>query len=166
MSYLRYSIAAALLSALLSACENYDFKVNEKVVYSPTPLFTDFTTDDTALQSCLEQAITDQAVRAANQLEALNCSHAGIAKLEGLSVFTGIRILKLSSNEIRNLVDLGMISTLEIIHLDNNRVIDPVPLYQLNALRYLDLSGNPELQCPDRGAFLQVETLALPDHCL
>lgn len=154
-----------LLLLLLAACENYDFKVNERVVYSPAPLFSDFDAPDEALRGCLEQAIADAGVRAAGQLSSLNCSHAGIEDLSGMGSFPAVVMLKLSSNNIRNLVELGAITQLQELHLDNNRVVDPVPLYELPALRYLDLSGNPQLQCPANAAFLRVETIILPEHC-
>jgi Leucine-rich repeat (LRR) protein len=150
---------------LLAACENYDFKVNERVVYSPAPLFSDFEATDPALRACLEQAIADNGVRGAAQLDSLNCSHAGIETLDGLSVFSGLKTLKLSSNNIRNLVELGPATLLQELYLDNNQVVDPVPLYQLGSLRFIDLSGNPALQCPTAGAFAQVATVILPDHC-
>lgn len=165
MSHRLVPVLSCLALALLTACENYDFKVNERVVYSPTPLFKDYDVPDEALRICLEQAIIDNAVRSAGQLPTLNCSHAGIEALDGLSTFTGIRTLKLSSNNIRNLVELGSLTVLEELYLDNNQVVDPVPLYQLPALRLLDLSGNPALQCPGEGAFAQLETVTLPSHC-
>ena len=153
----------ALLS--LAACGNYDFTVNEKVVYTPRPLFADFEVPDDALRACLEQAITDGRVTAARELSTLNCSHAGIASLEGLGVFTGISRLKLSSNRIRNLGELARLTVLEELFLDDNQVVDPVPLYELPALYRLDLSGNPGLRCPAGGALLRVEQLELPAHC-
>jgi Leucine-rich repeat (LRR) protein len=149
----------------LTACESYDFKVNDKVVYSPPPLFTNFEAPDAALHTCLEQAIIDDTVSAADQLSNLNCSHAGIEDLGGLSTFTAMTTLRLSSNQVRNLVEVGAISTLEELYLDNNLVIDPVPLYQLQALHFVDLSGNPKLQCPSREGFARVETVILPAHC-
>lgn len=155
----------ALLLLLLPACENYDFKVNERVVYSPHPLFTDFDVPDQALRDCLEQAIVDLVVTAASRLNSLNCSHAGIADLSGLSTFTGLSTLKLSSNNILNLVELEKLTSLQVLFLDNNQVVDPVPLYQLPALRELDLSGNPDLQCPSRNGFVRVESVRLPTHC-
>ncbi len=164
MSYVN-SFAVLLLLIVLAACESYDFTINEKVVYSPAPLFADFDIPDTALRECLEQAIEDNTITTASQLSTLNCSHAGITNLQGLSVFSGLTSIRLSSNSLRNLVELGAIILLEVIQLDSNRIVDPVPLYQLPALRYLDLSGNPDLQCPAAGAFLQVEDLTLPEHC-
>ncbi|MDH3992296.1 MAG: hypothetical protein OEV47_05270 [Gammaproteobacteria bacterium] len=150
---------------LLSGCESYDFTVNDKVVYTPQPLFKDFDTPDPALRACLEQAIADNKVTSASQLAALNCSHAGIGDLTGLASFTGLKFLRLSSNKVRNLVEIGAISGLEELYLDDNQIIDPVPLYPLPALRLLDLSGNSGLQCPRRDGLARVETVVLPRHC-
>lgn len=165
MPHRPFSGMCCLALTLLAACESYDFKVNDKVVYSPHPLLQDFETPDPALRGCLEQAIVDGAVRTFEQLTSLNCSHAGIEDVDGLSRFTRINTLKLSSNNVRNLVEIASISSLEELHLDNNQVIDPVPLYQLSNLRFIDLSDNANLQCPTRGAFAQVETVILPRHC-
>jgi len=150
---------------LLSGCESYDFKVNDKVVYTPQALFRDFEAPDPALRACLEQAIDDGKITSASQLSALNCSHAGIEDLAGLASFPALKFLRLSSNNVRNLVEIGSISALEELYLDDNQVIDPVPLYPLPALRLLDLSGNSGLQCPRRGSFERVETVVLPRHC-
>jgi len=154
-----------LLLGLLSACGEYDIKLNERVVYSPEPLFSDFETADPALQECLEQAIADNVVAHASQLTSLNCSHAAISDLQGLEVFTGLAQLKLSSNTIRNLAPVSALTVLEELYLDSNKVIDPVPLYQLPSLRLLDLSDNPGLQCPDSNGFLRIESVTLPSHC-
>jgi Leucine-rich repeat (LRR) protein len=154
-----------VLFIALTACESYDFKVNDKVVYTPPPLFKDFDAPDAALRTCLEQAIIDDTVSAADQLSSLNCSHAGIEDLDGLSTFSAMKTLHLSSNQVRNLVEVGSISSLEELYLDNNLVIDPVPLYSLQNLHFIDLSGNPKLQCPRQEGFARVKTVILPAHC-
>ena len=151
---------------LLSACESYDFKVNDTVVYSPHPLFNDFDVPDEALRDCLEQTIMDGKIATAGQLTTFSCSHAGVKELTGLSSFPGLKTLKLSSNNIRNLVEISSIVSLEELYLDNNKVIDPVPLYQLSSLNTLDLSGNPDLQCPDKAGLQHIEIVVLPSHCL
>lgn len=156
-------VSAAII--LLCACQGYDFRVNDKIVYSPTPLFSDFTTEDEALTGCLEQAINDGAITAADQLIALDCSFAGIENLEGLSTFTSLIALRLSANKVRNLLEISKLVTLEQLYLDDNQIIDPVPLYPLRALLYVDLSSNPALQCPSKGVFEHVETVLLPQHC-
>jgi Leucine-rich repeat (LRR) protein len=162
--HLSFSVVL-LLCLLLGACQGYDFKVNEKVVYAPKPLFRDYTTPDPGLSSCLGQAISDGTITEARQLTTLDCSFAGIENLDGLSVFSGLVTLRLSSNKIRNLVELNNIVTLETLHLDNNLIIDPVPLDQLASLREVDLSGNPALQCPRPGSLAQVTNVVLPQHC-
>jgi Leucine-rich repeat (LRR) protein len=150
---------------ILSACQEYDFKVNDKIVYTPTPLFRDYAIPDTGLNDCVNQAINDGTVTTAPQLMSLDCSFAGIESVEGLAIFTGLKALRLSANQIRNLVELSKITTLEAVYLDDNKIIDPVPLYGLVGLRDLDLSGNSNLQCPKPGSLTQVASTILPQHC-
>ena len=158
-----YLIAFPLL-LILGACQDVDFKVNDTIVYSPA-LFRDFHAPDAALSNCLKQTIRDNSIAQAQLLTTLDCSHAGIEDLEGLSTFTSLRALRLSGNKVRNLVELNRIVTLEELYLDQNAIIDPVPLNQLPALRHLDLSGNPALQCPRPGSLDHVPTVILPEHC-
>lgn len=154
-----------LLMVAVAGCSDLDFKINDKTVYTPRPLFTDFEVTDAALEACLEQAIIDQKATLANELLTLNCSHAEITDLSGLEVFTGLTQLKLSANQIRNLASLVSLSSLESLYLDDNQIVDPVPLYGLLSLDTLDLSGNPSLQCPSSSALLRLEEVTLPEHC-
>ena len=156
---------ALLLCLFLSACQNYDVTVNDRLVYGPVKPFNDFEVPDAALQQCLTQRIVDEEVSDPLDLRILNCSSAGIASLEGLGLFAALQQLKFSDNRIRNLVEIGQLHELEVIWLDGNDVIDPVPLQQLRKLRQIDLSGNTDLQCPRPGAFSDVDTLTLPEHC-
>jgi len=149
----------------IAGCETYDVTVNERLVYTPKPLFTDYTIDDNALTDCVDQAIIDAKATSAGQLTTLNCSQSTISSLAGLSTFTGLTRLKLSSNSIRNLLELQPLKNLQELYLDNNVVVDPVPLYDLTQLRVLDLSGNAALQCPATAAMLGIENLKLPTHC-
>ncbi len=150
---------------LLSACQGYDVTLNERVVYSPPPLFRAFDITDDALRACVQQVIEDESITRAGQLESLNCSNAGIESIEGLQVFSGLTRVRLSDNRIRNLLALGELQQLQQLYLSNNRVVDPVPLYALEKLTTLDLDTNPALQCPAPGALSQVEQLSLPAHC-
>jgi Leucine-rich repeat (LRR) protein len=149
----------------LCACQGYDVKVNDKVVYTPTPLFSDFAIADPGLKSCLERAINDGVITAPDQLTNLDCSFAGIETLDGLATFTGLKTLRLSANKVRNLVELNKIITLEQVFLDDNQIVDSAPLYPLSALRKVDLSGNSALQCPKSGRFVKSVTVILPQHC-
>jgi hypothetical protein len=156
-------ISASLI--WLTACGSYDFTVNDKVIYTPDPLFAEFDVPDKALRACIVDAINDNKVTAANELSRLTCADAGIANLAGLSTFTEIEQLILSSNSIVDISELASLTVLQVLYLDNNRVVDAVPLYQLPALHRVDLSGNPGLLCPQSGSLLRVETVILPDHC-
>lgn len=154
-----------LFAGLLGACGNYDLTVNDRVVYTPEPLFTQFDVADTALRKCIRKAIEDEHVTAAGQLRAISCTGAGVADLQGLATFTQIERLDLSSNSIGDISELGALTVLQALYLDHNRVVDAMPLYQLPALHTLDLSANPDLRCPASGSLVWVESLTLPRHC-
>ena len=158
-------LCLAVLSLALAGCQGYDVKINERVVYSPAPLFTDFEVNDPALLACLEETIQHDTITRVEQLKTLNCSNAGIATLEGLATFAALTELRLSSNKIRNLVELHTLIRLRALYLDNNVVVDPVPLYALSNLVELDLSANGTLQCPKDNALDHITTLVLPQHC-
>lgn len=150
---------------LITACGSYDFTVNNRVVYTPDPLFTDFSVADKALRECLRDAINDQKASNANELSSLSCSQAGIETLAGLSTFTELEQLTLSSNNIVDISELAALTVLQVLYLDNNQIIDAVPLYQLPTLRLVDLSSNPHLLCPTSGGLLRVSEVTLPSHC-
>ena len=154
-----------LTLSLLTGCGSYDLKVNERVVFTPKPLFTDYEIADTALNDCVEQAIVDNKITSAPQLLVLNCSHAGIRSLAGIETFTGLNQLKLSSNQFADLSHIAPLSSLEDLYLDNNQIVNPTPLYDLLSLRMVDLNGNSSLRCPTSNALLRVEEVRLPRHC-
>lgn len=154
-----------LLVALATGCSDFDYKVNDRVVFSARPPFTDFDIPDEALRNCVEQAIANDRVTAAAQLQQLDCAGAGVGNLEGLSTFTGLTRLNLSANAIRQLVELSALSTVQVLDLSDNDIVDPVPLYELPALQELNLAGNPGLQCPGAAVFATVEKVHLPPHC-
>lgn len=156
----------SLLLLLLGACGNYDFSINDRVVYTPRPLFTDFDIPDPGLRKCIQEAINDNLVTSASGLAGISCASAGISSLAGLSTFTQIEQLTLSANSINDISELESLTVLQVLYLDNNQVVDAVPLYQLPALRLVDLRGNPGLRCPASGSLLRVESIALPRHCL
>ncbi|MFT6957642.1 MAG: Leucine-rich repeat (LRR) protein [Halieaceae bacterium] len=162
---LRSNWPIILILLLLTGCGAYDFTVNERVVFTPKPLFTDYEIADTALNDCIKQAIVDKKITSAAQLSVLNCSHAGISSLAGIETFTGLSQLKLSSNQFADLSHLAPLSSLEDVYLDNNEIINPTPLFDLMLLRQVDLGGNSSLRCPTSSALLRVEQVRLPRHC-
>ena len=151
-----------------SGCSNlkkYDVTFNERPMYSPQVLFSDYRIDDDALSICIEQAIKDFDVYSASGLEILNCSDAGIKSLLGLSQFKKLKRLKLSGNNIRNLVELSVMHDLIDVQLDGNQVVDSVPMTLLPRLKQVNLSRNPALQCDGLGKFSTDINITLPEHC-
>ena len=149
----------------VAACGNYDITVNERKVYTPAPLFSDFNLADPALQQCVKQAVIDQKVTAASGLKILNCSHAGVGSLAGLEIFTGLSHLRLSSNAIVDLAPLSSMSSLVTLQLDQNQIRDTAPLLELRSLQELNLLGNSQLLCPSGQSFTALEVLSLPKQC-
>ncbi len=137
-------ITVVLLVPVLTSCRNYLFTVNEREVYAPPRVFTDYRVVDAALGACLAQTLTDLKITRPGQLTRLVCTHANIADLSGLEVFTSLAQLNLA----------------------HNRLTDIRPLLYLNNLTGVDLSGNPGLVCAD-ALLLQAHTeqLQLPSHC-
>lgn len=160
-----HRLLLVLVFTAIAGCAEYGFTINDKVVYNPEPLFSDFDVADPALQTCLSQAIADAKASSASALQTLNCSHADIASLDGLEMFTGIRQLKLTANRIESIAPLAQLTALEAVYLENNRITDAVPLYHLPALAFVDLTGNAGLACPEQAALVGVETVLLPRQC-
>jgi Leucine-rich repeat (LRR) protein len=158
-------VPAAMLA--LSACADYQFTVNERIVYTPAPPYRDFDIPDDALRACLQQTIADGSITAAEQLTELNCSHAGVAGLDGLQTFPRLVRLKLSSNVIEDLSPLADMSALRELYLDGNRLRDLAPLRGLPELEYLDLRANERLACPQLDFFRSQPRLQMepPRHC-
>jgi len=158
-------LLSAVVVLLITGCQQYDVTINDKLVYEPKRLFRDYNITDSALAACVTQAIIDEHVTEAIGLAQLNCSNAGVRSLDGLAIFSRLKGLKLSDNQIRNLVELSNLVQLETLILNKNSIIDPVPLRHMRALVVLDLTDNSALQCPQHGEFDHVATLTLPEHC-
>lgn len=139
-----YRLLPLLALLLVGACADYEFSVNDKLVYTPLPLFSDYLLPDTSLQGCVRQTISDEKITRAELLQALNCSHAGIRSLEGLESFTELHTL----------------------NLGNNQLSDASPLNTLNKLQRVNLEGNPDLDCDSVDGSSDWTELRLPQHCL
>ena len=138
-----------LLTIFLSACKDYSVSLNQKVVYSPAPVFTQFTINDGHLHDCVEQTIADLRITKAEELKQLNCSHAGITNLAGLEVFTAITQLNLSENALTNISQLSNLTRLEVLILSKNNLTSAEPLLHLLHLKTLDIAENKNLACGD-----------------
>ena len=163
-------IALFVLLGGLSACQKYSVSINDKVIYTPAPIFKDYQIADEKLRNCVAQTLQDLNATRAQDLTQLNCSNAGIQSLTGLEKFYALKALNLSDNQITSINTLAKLGLLEQLLLSNNKLEDGAALLHLVHLQQLDLSGNPQLKCADlkqleenlRPLHAQVE---LPQHC-
>jgi len=149
----------------LSACQHYDVSVNERVVYSPRPLLTDFRIPDPALRNCVEQTINDNRISSLGQLQELACSGANIKSLEGLGQFSSLTRVDLAGNAIADIGELRVLLELRAVLLDDNRIEDASPLYRLPELSIVSLEANNGLRCPGPEQLQSLQQLTLPRHC-
>ncbi|HWV15165.1 MAG TPA: leucine-rich repeat domain-containing protein [Cellvibrio sp.] len=159
-----------LLLANLSACRTYSVSLNDKLVYTPLPLFKDYQIADENLRNCVEQTISDKQIVKAEQLKQLNCSNAGIASLAGLETFTALEQLNLEENALTRVQQLSHLPRLKVLSLRHNNLIQAESLLQLLHLTTLDLSENKNLPCGDLqqlvANFRKGElTVTLPEQC-
>lgn len=161
-----YRLLSGLVAVVaLGACQQYDLSVNERVVYSPRPLLTDFRIPDPALRDCVKRAINDNKISSIGQLQELQCSGANVRSLEGLGRFSSLSQLDLAGNAITDIGDLRVLLELRTLILDDNRVEDASALYRLPELAILSLAGNSGLSCPGQGQLQSLQRLTLPRHC-
>jgi Leucine-rich repeat (LRR) protein len=158
-------ISAALLA--LSGCSKYQFTLNETVVHTPAPLYTEFQMADKSLQNCLDQTIKDHRVTSPEQLTLLNCSHAGIKTLQGLEVFRNLTHINLGNNQLNQVSALGKMGRVETLLLNDNQLKQAPELLTLPKLKKMDLSNNPDMDCRD---IIQLEQsfdgeLLKPEQC-
>jgi Leucine-rich repeat (LRR) protein len=130
--------------ALLS-CDRYQVTLNEREIYTPAILFSDFQILDPTLRTCVTQAINDQKINKPQDLKLLNCSYAAIIQLDGLERFT----------------------KLETVNFSNNKLADIKPLMFFGDLKRLDLRGNSGLSCKDLRSLeiLLAADLLKPQSC-
>lgn len=163
--YLRPSALALVLA--MAGCADYEFTVNNKTVYTPLPLYSDYQIGDSALKACVSQTIEDQKITQAQSLKALSCSHAGIAELAGLEAFSELQSLHLQHNNISSTRILVQLPRLQQLDISDNGLTNGAALLSLKQLQRVDLSDNPKLDCAsiDSGQLRRGLQLILPQHC-
>lgn len=150
----------------LTGCDRYRVTVNELAVYEPAPLFADFRIDDRALSACVQQIIEDERITEATQLKTINCSHAGIVSLQGLSRFTQLEALNVGDNRIVDIEVLKENARLRKLDLRNNQLRSIGPLLSMPNLELVELGGNGGLDCSSVSALAKlVAATRLPAHC-
>ncbi len=157
-------------STLFPGCKNYSVSLNDKTVYTPAPLFTNYQIADAKLHACVEQTIYDLKITKADELTRLNCSNAGISSLTGLDKFFALAELNLATNQINDISTLGKLGRLEVLLINNNAIANPAPLLNLLHLQQLDITGNAGMSCKDlyqlaKNLQHQKPELKFPEQC-
>ncbi len=157
----------AALTITLAGCVGYEYKLNERTMFEGPHLFTDYAIADEALRACVAQAITDQRITRAEALEDLNCTHAGIASLDGLQAFSGLRRLGLDDNAITDLAPLSALRALELLRVRSNHLRTLDPQLCQGAAKKIALEHNDALDCAaiERLRACGATILDLPAHC-
>lgn len=163
----RFGLIVSCLASL-TACGNYSFSFNERELYRPAPLFTQYDIADRALSGCVMQTIEDAKITKAADLKRLNCSSAGIENLAGLETFTQLKALNLAKNQLEDLSPLAQLTRLETLILRDNAIVSAEPLLSLVRLKRLDLQGNEGLDCELGQQLAEQEALTvdLPEQCV
>ena len=152
----------------IAACQNYSLSVNQKQVYNPSAIFTDFRLADKALQRCVDGIIAENLLKKAEQVTQIVCGPKGIANIAGLELFTQLQHLGLASNAIENIDTLSQLKQLRRLHLANNPIKDIQPLLELENLEYMNLEGIENLACHQISILKQARSgliIELPEHC-
>lgn len=150
-----------IVGLVLAGCQGYEVSVNDRKIYSPLPLLTNFEVADRNLQHCLDQHIEDGHITQAQELTHLNCSHAGIRDLSGLALFSHLEALDLSDNQLIRIDELSKLGRLRYLNLANNQLTQAAPLLSLLRLAEADLRGNPTLDCRDLEQLVNSREIAL-----
>jgi|TARA_B110000238_G_C15941321_1_gene359097 Leucine-rich repeat (LRR) protein len=159
-------LSPIIAAVLLTACADYDIKINDNVVYTPPKLLTKMRVADSALNDCMQQTVKDNKITAIEQLINLACTNAGIKNLAGLERFYKLEVLIMNDNSITDISLLNELSALKTVALANNKITDISRLSDLSYLTKVNLAGNTKLNCETTKVLVDVvDDLSLPEHC-
>jgi hypothetical protein len=131
-------LMTGLVLLILAGCENYQLTLNQRELYSPPTLFTDYQITET---------ISDQDIVRAEQLTALICTYSGIETLSGLGRFTQLETVNLANNRLKNIKPLLFLGQLQRVNISDNPDLVCADIKPLK-----DLVPNApltSLSCPD-----------------
>jgi Leucine-rich repeat (LRR) protein len=166
MHYTLKILSPIIAAILLTACADYDVKINNNVIYTPPKLLTKMRVADRALNDCMQQTVKDMKITAIEQLTNLACTNAGIETLAGLERFYKLEILIMNDNSIADISLLNELSALKTLALANNKITNVSRLSDLSYLQTVNLAGNTKLDCDTTKVLANiVDDLSLPEHC-
>ena len=120
-----------LMIYLISGCADYAVTFNNKSIITPVALYQSKKIIDNALRNCIEHTIVHQKITDPKMLRVLDCSHAGIVKLDGVQQFLYLSEVRLKNNSLAGLAPLLLLDELTLADLNNNTNIDCNDLRQL-----------------------------------
>lgn len=166
------SLIVILFAAIiLSGCQRYSVSVNERVVYTPPGLFSDYSIEDENLRTCIASIIEEEGFVKARQIKRIICGPKNIANLAGIEAFTYIEVLGLADNKISNIEPVSSLIRLKQLDVSNNEVEDFSPLAELASLQTVSALGNKQAKCNSIMALKKSlstknnANLSLPEHC-
>jgi Leucine-rich repeat (LRR) protein len=166
MHYTLKILSPIIAAILLTACADYDVKINNNVIYTPPKLLTKMGVIDRALNDCMQQTVKDMRITAIEQLTKLSCTNAGIETLAGLGRFYKLETLIMNDNSISDIALLNELSALTTVALANNNITNVSRLSDLSYLQTVNLAGNTKLDCETTTVLATiVGKLNLPKHC-
>lgn len=130
----------SLFCLSLSGCSRYSFEVNNNQIYTPPPIYTDYSLDDKGLEGCILQVIEDNEITKATDLTQLKCSYAGVLSLNEISQFSRIEQLSLKGNPIVDGSELLKLTYLTFLDISETKILD---CQLINQLSNLLNSSNP-----------------------
>ncbi|MFL0809822.1 MAG: leucine-rich repeat domain-containing protein [Agarilytica sp.] len=158
-------IAVVMVTLLICSCQRYSVSLNDRVVYTPPTLLSDYTIQDEALRACVDAMIQESSIDSAEQLDRLACPEGKIANLKGIEAFTKLKVLGLAGNIIQDISILGSLPALEQIDVSHNNILDFGVLKSLSVLRSAKLDGNKDAQCESLNTFASSIKITRPKHC-
>lgn len=159
-----FRFMAFSICVYLAACSDYAVKFNDRTVYTPKPLFSDYQIADAALENCIQQTIIDVQVLNLEDLKQVVCTNGGIKSLDGLETFRFVEQLNLAHNLIREIDPLQAMPNLQVVDVSFNAIQDIHPVTALPDLKAIKLRGNPDLPCAQLGLLASAEVTA-PEQC-
>lgn len=154
-----------LVALGLSSCNRYSVAINEKTIYTPKTLFTQYSIADAHLHTCLANTIAEKRLTQAEQLQQLFCPGGGIQKLTGMEVFTELRHLGLADNRISDISALSQLKKLEQIDLSGNTITEFAALLMLPSLKSLNAERNAQAHCSALQKLASTVSVEHPSHC-
>lgn len=125
---------AVLFVTLTTGCERYAVTLNERPIYTPETVYSGYRIADPALASCVKQALTEKKIEQPEQLLALNCSYAGVSQLTGIEVFSKLKTVNLSNNQLSDIKPLMFLGNLQQVNLNDNPAINCTDVATLKGL--------------------------------